>query len=402
MNKNPITFVTPWYGYFSGGAEVAVRSLAEQLVKRKFTVQVLTTCCASPFDNWWQNTLPSGMEYINGVEVRRFLVNTQGEELYHEANYRTINGIEAEEKYQRQFVKYSINSQALIDYANHNTQGHVVIAIPYLYGLTYSLIQELKGNSGIIPCLHDEHQTSWITTAEIFAKSQRFFFLTEEEKTLAIENFASTVGRKLVESPVIGVGVELTDNINQIFKTKGRQETKYINYKYHLPDNFFVYVGRKDIGKNVLLLIDYFRNYRANGGNASLVFLGGGDASLVPTEKGFIDLGFLPEEDKYLIISQAQGLINLSLNESFSLVLMEAWLCEIPVIVHQECEVTTGHCLKSKGGIPIVSSEEFQNALKVLSDKSKNNYLAKLGKRYVESNYSWDSVVDCFLRGAYK
>lgn len=402
MKNIPITFVTPWYGYFSGGAEVAVRSLAEELVKREFTVQVLTTCCPSPFDNWWRNVLPADVTYINGVTVRRFPVNTQGEELYHEANHQIINGMKIDEKYQLQFVKYSINSQPLIDYANTNTQGHMVIAIPYLYGLTYSLITTLKDRIGIIPCLHDEHQISWTTTAEMFMKSQYFFFLTPEEKTLAIKNFGCVVGRKLIESPVIGVGVELPHNIRQILRMKAQKARNSINDKYNLPDNFFVYVGRKDIGKNILLLINYFKDYRGNGGDASIVFLGGGDSNLVPTENGFIDLGFLPEEDKYLIISQAQGLINLSYNESFSLVLMEAWLCEIPVIVHQKSDVTNGHCLKSRGGISIASSQEFQNALTKLTNKSQNNNFASLGKHYVESNYSWDSVIDRFLRGTYQ
>jgi glycosyltransferase involved in cell wall biosynthesis len=118
----------------------------------------------------------------------------------------------------------------------------------------------------------------------------------------------------------------------------------------------------------------------------------------VPTEKGFIDLQFIPEEDKYLVISQALGLINLSQNESFSLVLMEAWLCETPVVVHQDCEVTAGHCQKSKGGIAISSKEEFNAALNTLNCPDTNKKLAILGKYYVHSNYSWTSVLEHFLR----
>ncbi|PMB27990.1 glycosyltransferase family 4 protein [Fischerella thermalis] len=402
MNYIPITFVTPWYGYFAGGAEVAARSLAEQLAKRGYDVQVLTTCCRSPFENWWQNTLPSGVEQLNGVTVRRFPVNNQGEDLYHEANHQIIHGIQIDEKYQRQFVNHSINSQALIDYACVNTEGHIVIGLPYIYGLTYSLVKALNGRASIMPCFHYEPQLQWITTAEMMALSQQILFLTEEEKTLAIQQFGQLVGRRLVESSVIGVGVELPTDIKKLLDKNDCNYSKDIKLKYQLPEKFFVYVGRKDIGKNILTLINYFQNYQASGGKASLVFLGGGDANLLPKRKGFIDLGFLPEEDKYLIISQAQGLINLSVNESFSLVLMEAWLCEIPVIVHRGCEVTTGHCLNSQGGIPISSSEEFQAALKVLSKEDTSKILARFGKRYVQSKYSWDSVIDRFLRSAYQ
>jgi glycosyltransferase involved in cell wall biosynthesis len=400
MSKIPITFVTPWYGDFAGGAEVAARTLAEQLSKRGFYVQVLTTCCRSPFDNWWHNTLPSTVEKLNGVTVRRFPVKRQGEELYHEVNYRIIHRMEIDEKFQRQFVENSINSEALVDYAKANTQGHLVIGMPYTQGLIYSLVQALEGRASIMPCFHDEPQFKWITTAEMLAQSSRIFFLTEEEKTLAIKYYGHSIGRRLVESIVIGVGVELPINIDNLLLNNS--SIKDIKLRYHLPDKFFVYVGRKDIGKNIVTLIDYFKKYLSNGGEATLVFLGGGDANLVPVEKGFLDLGFVPEADKYLIISQALGLINLSQNESFSLVLMEAWLCEIPVIVHQEGEVTTAHCRKSQGGITIFSNEEFEAALKVLTSQDIGKLMAKSGKRYVQSNYAWDGVLDRFLRGAYQ
>lgn len=400
MSNISITFVTPWYGNFAGGAEVAARTLAEQLSKRGFDVQVLTTCCRSPFDNWWQNTLPASVEKINGVIVRRFPVKQEGEHLYHEVNYRIIHNMEVDEKFQRQFIENSINSQALVDYAKANTDGHLVIGLPYTQGLIYSLIQSLEGRAGIMPCFHNEPQFKWSTTAEMLAGSRNIFFLTEEEKTLAIKYYGQTIGRKLVQSPVIGVGVELPIDIDTIQKTKSFL-LKDIKQLYNIPDNFFVYVGRKDIGKNVLTLIDYFKNYQSHGGDATLVFLGGGDVNLVPTNKGFLDLGFVPEEDKYLVISQALGLINLSQNESFSLVLMEAWLCEVPVIVHRNGEVTSAHCQKSHGGIAISSSEEFEAALEILSSGDKGKLFAKSGKRYVQSKYSWDYVINNFLRGAY-
>ncbi|MCC5646820.1 glycosyltransferase family 4 protein [Nostoc sp. CHAB 5824] len=399
MSNIQITFVTPWYDNFAGGAEVAVRTLAEQLSKRGFYVQVLTTCCPSPFDNWWQNKLPSGIEKINGVTVRRFPVKGDGEEIYHEINYRIIHKLEIDEKSQRQFVENSINSEELINYAKSNTQGHLVIGIPYTQGLIYSLIQSLEGRASIMPCFHDEPQFRWITTAEMLKWSRNIFFLTDEEKSLTIKYYGNSIGRKIIETIVIGVGVELPIDIDSLVSNSS--VLARIASHYNLPNKFFVYVGRKDIGKNILTLISFFKKYRANGGEANLVFLGGGDTKLVPLEEGFLDLGFVSEIDKYIIISQALGLINLSQNESFSLVLMEAWLCEVPVIVHEGGKVTTAHCRNSQGGISISSSEEFEAALKVLSIQDKGRLISRYGKRYVQRNYSWDCVIEHFLRGAY-
>lgn len=395
----PITFVIPWYGYFAGGAEVAARSLAEQLAKRGFAVQVLTTCCRSPFESWWQNTLPAGVETINGVTVRRFPVNQQGEELYHDVNYRIVHRMDIDETSQRQFVQHSINSKALVDYAEKHTEGHLVVAMPYTQGLTYSLIQALQGKACIIPCFHNEPQLEWVTTAEMLAWSRYIFFLSTEEKALTIQHYGHQIGRRLVESVVVGVGVEIPTEVEKSFADSYSTVREKIRQQYKLPDHFFVYVGRKDVGKNILLLIDYFKDYcRSEKGEVSLVFLGGGDASLVPQEEHFIDLGFLPEADKYSIIARSRGLINLSQNESFSLVLMEAWLCEIPVIVHQDCKVTAGHCFRSQGGISISSSETFTTALRTLCDEHTSRKLAKSGKRYVRSHYLWDYVIDRFLR----
>lgn len=400
MNHLPITFITPWYGHFAGGAEVAARSFCEQLARREYHVQVLTTCCRSAYDSWWFDTLPSGSQEVNGVIVHRFPVNPKDANLFHDVNYRLIHGMEVNEEQQRQFVRNSINSEYLVKYAKANTEGHLVIAMPYTQGLIYSVILALEGSASIMPCLHDEPQMRWKTTAEMFDKSKHIFFLTEEEKTVAIREHGHRIGRRLVESPVVGVGVEVLADIKRIMNIKASKEN--ILSKYELPEKFFIYMGRKDIGKNAVTLIRYFRDYRSNGGKASLLFLGGGDANLVPAEDGFIDLGFVPEEDKYLILSQALGLINLSENESFSLVIMEAWLCGVPVIVSALCEVTTAHCRKSSGGILVSSSEEFCVALNMLETQTLKERMGLSGKRYTQYNYSWDCVLDRLLRGAYR
>jgi glycosyltransferase involved in cell wall biosynthesis len=263
--------------------------------------------------------------------------------------------------------------------------------------LTYSLVQALEGRASVMPCLHDEPQLKWTTTAELLGKSRHVFFLTEEEKTLAIREFGRAVGRCMVESPVVGVGVELPSHIEKALE--GPTVSERIHARLQLPDNFFVYMGRKDVGKNILTLLRYFKDYRLNGGRAALLFVGGGDASLVPAEEGVFDFGVLSEEEKYFILSRALGLINLSENESFSLVIMEAWLCGVPVVVSESCEVTTAHCRRSNGGIPVSCSEEFQVALEMLENRATRAALASAGKRYICSNYSWDQVVNRLLWG---
>lgn len=398
MDALRFTFVTPWYGHFAGGAEVATRSLAEQLAQRGYDVEVLTTCCRVPFDNWWRNTLPAGVEELNGVAVRRFPVNTSGEDRYHEMNARVIHGQEMTASHQRQFVDHTINSAALVAYLRENCQDRIVVGLPFTQGLIDAACRALPGRFVLTPCLHDEPQAFWETTAEMFAAAGRHCFLSEEEKSLAIRIYGAKLGRRLVESTVVGVGCELPREAEDALDDA--EALAEVRERYNLPERYVVYVGRKDPGKNVGDVIRFVREHRAAGGREELLFLGGGDASLVPREPGFRDLGFLPERDKYLVMSQAVALVNLSVNESFSIVVMEAWLAGIPTIVSSRSPVTSAHCRRSGGGAAIGASEEFHAVLRIWEHESARKRMADSGRRYVERQYSWDAVVDRFLRGA--
>lgn len=393
-----IYFVTPWYGEFAGGAEAAVRSFAEQLVRRGWNVEVLTTCCRDPYASWWQDAVTPRVEQLNGVTVRRFPVNTEGERPFHVLSVKNNSQGLSDAAEQASFVHNSINSKALIDYANKHTVGKVVIALPYNQGLVHSLVTELEGRVCVMSCLHDEPQFYWSTTGEMLAASRRLLYLTEEEKSLAIRHYGVSTGRPLIESPVIGVGTELPDGIENLLADEAQVDTQI--ERLNLPSNYFVYLGRKDVGKNVPLLVQNFKAYRAQGGQAHLLFLGGGVGELVPSEMGIRDLGYLSESQKFSVLSRSRGLINLSENESFSLAIMEAWLCGVPVIVSANCEITTAHCLKSGGGVAVTSQTEFVSILRALESEPLRQALGAAGRRYARKHYSWDSVIDRLLRGA--
>ncbi len=393
-----VVFVTPWYGHFAGGAEAAARSFAEQLARRGWNVEVLTTCCRDPYSSWWQNTLPEGIEQLNGVTIRRFPVNADGEHIFHQLNSKNITTGLTDETEQLAFVNHSINSDALIEYATQHTAGQLVIALPYTQGLVYSLVQALAGHVCVMSCLHDEPQLYWSTTGNMLASSRRVFFLTEEEKSLAIRHYGVSAGRRLVESPVVGVGCELPDGIEQLLGDE--QQVDSLVEELDLPPHYFVYLGRKDVGKNVPQLVQNFRTYLAQGGRAHLLFLGGGMAELVPNDIGMRDLGYLPEDQKFAILSRSLGLINLSENESFSLAIMEAWLCNVPVVVSANCEITAAHCLKSGGGVAVTSQTEFVTMLRTLESDVLRRAMGTAGNYYTKQHYSWDSVIDRLLRGA--
>ena len=76
-----------------------------------------------------------------------------------------------------------------------------------------------------------------------------------------------------------------------------------------------------------------------------------------------LDLGFVSAQDKADAYAGALALCQPSLLESFSLVMMEAWLAGTPALVHGRCAVTRDHCLASNGGLFFEDYFEFVEAL---------------------------------------
>jgi len=112
-----------------------------------------------------------------------------------------------------------------------------------------------------------------------------------------------------------------------------------------------------------------------------------------------VSLGFLPVQEKYDAYAAALALCQPSLNESFSIVIMEAWAAGTPVLVHEGCVATRDHCVASRGGLYFASFSDFVGCLDFLLDHPEQaRRLAWNGCRYVELNYAWDRVIAKYLR----
>ena len=95
----------------------------------------------------------------------------------------------------------------------------------------------------------------------------------------------------------------------------------------------------------------------------------------------------------------ALALCQPSVNESFSRVIMESWLNEVPVLVHAGCAVTVGHCRRSGGGLWFRDFLEFSEAADLLAgDPELRRRLGEAGRRYVLAECSWDAVCARIVR----
>ena len=389
MFDKKIIIVTPWFGRFAGGAELLARGMAGELDKRGLSTAVFTTCSLSPYDSWWEDHYQPGVYDVAGIETRRFATNKS------RARYEAVIGklrratnlTAADEQ---DFFDYGINSSELVKALAEYADGdYEIIALPYFHGLTNSVINEYPGKVSLVPCFHDEPQFYWGTTEKILRHAKLIFFNSAEEKEMTIKEYGHRVGRRIVESVVTGVGVELPMSV--------ADETDILE---QLPERFFVYAGRKEVGKNVPLLCQWFASYIENSRrDTKLVFIGGGDNALIPASDQFVDLGFVSEAKKQHVIRHSLGVINLSENESFSIVIMEAWLLGVPVVVSAECAVTRDHVRKCNGGLFVASGAEFDLALEYLEDHEEaRNLLAAQGQHYVAREFSFDAVLARYLR----
>ena len=388
MFNKKIGIITPWFGRFAGGAELLARGMARELNKRGVSTSVFTTCSLSPYDSWWQDHYEMGVYDVEGIQTHRFATG-KVREPYDAVIRKLTRGQNLSAAEENDFFEYGINSndlvQAVADYVN---DSYELIALPYFHGLTHSVINHYPGKISLIPCFHDEPQFYWPATERLLANSKHIFFNSIEEKELTIKNYGRRVGRRVVESVVTGVGVELPPS-------NGHAEQKTLA----LPDRYFVYAGRKERGKNVHLLGEWFLEYAAkSAGNTKLVFIGGGDESLVPAGNRCLDLGFVSEEDKLEVLKRSLGVINLSENESFSIVIMEGWLCGVPSVVSAQCAVTRNHVSRCNGGLFVSNKDEFCEALKYLEDHdSVRQSMGMNGQQYLAREFSFDAVLARYL-----
>ena len=70
--------------------------------------------------------------------------------------------------------------------------------------------------------------------------------------------------------------------------------------------------------------------------------------------------GLVDEPVKWGLLRGAVALVSPSANESFSLVVLEAWVAGVPVVVNGRCAVTREHCERSGGGLWFDGYAQFE------------------------------------------
>ena len=145
-----------------------------------------------------------------------------------------------------------------------------------------------------------------------------------------------------------------------------KQEQDNIKEKYHLPDNFMLFVGDVNWNKNVLGLLSAFALVLQEKKNSHLVLIGGAFKKKELSETQKIEqcirdlhledhvtmTGFVSQEDLAVLYSLASCLVEPSFYEGFGLPVLEAMACGCPVVVADNSSLSeiAGPSLKMNAG----------------------------------------------------
>ena len=386
MTGVTLAFVVPWFGdEVRGGAEMQGWETARELSRRDCRVEILTTCSRSFLHRWDENHHTPGVSEREGITVRRFAVDRRDERRFAAANEALLSGAPASAALEEAFVRESINSSALYRFIEEQAGRYLFVFTPYLYGTTLSGAAVRPDRSLLVPCLHDEAYAYLGVTRRMLLGVRGSLFFTPEEAAVARRACgAEPPGR------VTGGGID----------TFLRGDAERFRAASGVRDPYLLYVGRLDRGKNTHVVMAYAREWaRRRGGAARLVLLGRGPLAIPPDEPAFVAAGVPDEQGKMDACAGALALCQPSVNESFSRVIMEAWINEVPVLVHAGCAVTVGHCRRSGGGLWFRDYLEFSEAADLLADDPELcRRLGAAGRRYVLSECSWDTVCARFVQ----
>ena len=392
----PVAIVTPWFGEdLKGGAEQLAWQVAHRLADRGHHIEVLTTCCRSFLDDWAKNHLSSKSNKKDGLTIRRFPVDGRDHTAFESVNRILLElqpagfkkGVSPVSKaYSKIFVQENIHSSKLLKYLAKNKEKYgAYIFLPYLYGPILIGLPLVADRAFLQPCLHDESYAYLPEVENIFRKAKGLLFNSQGEARLAQKLYGPSIINKSI---YIGAGVEI--NIGD------KERVSQIGAFNLVNQNYILYLGRRDKTKNTDFLTAAYKNYHKQFANTklNLVLAGPGNTSFDDQSKGVFDFGLVTEDEKSALIANCSVLCQPSQNESYSRVIMEAWLFGKPVVVHKECLATASTVQDARGGWIAGRESEWAETFRRLDSQKDLEAYGENGRRYAKEYADWDKVID--------
>ncbi len=381
-----ITIVSPWYGPdTAGGAETQARSLARALHAQGVPLRIWTSTGRDSFHPTATAHYPPGHSTLDGIPIWRFRPDQpdeRGVPRFFQRHRQFLPPLERFAPHELRLLGTLLSSDELYAAILAERAQSRFIFLPYPFPTTFWGAL-LAGKQGfLLPCLHDEPYARYSTYRYLFEQVQGVLANSPAEAALAQQLYNLPVERICMA----GEGIDL----------RPRGNGAALRQRYGLEDcRVLLYAGRREPSKNTPLLLAYVREYWARrGGQLRLLLLGKGDVAVPRALQPLVlDLGYTDEQTKHDAYAAADLFVQPSTMESFSIVLMEAWLQGTPALVHADCAVTADHVQRSAAGLTFADFGTFAAALDLLlPDSQLRHTLGERGRAFVLATCRWDEV----------
>jgi O-antigen biosynthesis protein len=372
-----LLWVVPRFGNTTvGGAERLVGELATHATPQGWSSEVATTCAVDHYT--WANELEPGTRTEDGMLVHRFEVGPRDGPRYEELHPSILSG-KAGYDDELEWLANSVWSPGLQEFIGKRSADYdLMLFAPYFFGTTVWGAQVAPERSALVPCLHDEPYARLTTIRRLLESVRGCVFNSEAE-----ERLASSIS-SVREAGVVGMGFDPPASPADGSFAEKRDLGQYL-----------LYAGRIEEGKRVHVAVEHaLRHARERTDAPRLVLIGSGTYEPPEEAEGIVvRAGLLDDEERRAAYAGALALVNPSHLESFSIVIMEAWLEGTPVLVADGSAVLREHVERSGGGLRFDSYESYRDAVdRLLDDAPLRHELGDRGREYVRDSYSWPSV----------
>jgi len=378
--QKKVAIVVQRYGLeINGGAEYHARLIAKHL-SRKHKIEVLTTCALDYVT--WSPFYPEGIDIIEGIAVRRFLVDRERDpKRFGDLQKIILNEehtILMEEEWMREQGPECSSMGEFI--AEHQSEFDLFIFFSFRYYTTFKLLPLVAHKAILVPTAEHDDIVYLRLFKQFFQLPAAIAYNSVEERDL-IWKIAQNHD---VMGLVVGVGSEIPAKADELA----------FREKYSIPSPYILYVGRLDENKGLPQLFDHFVRYSKDYPNNPVqLVLAGKTIVDIPDHPKMRYIGFVSDEDKFNGLAGAECLVIPSQFESLSMVTLEAWAMSKPVLANGRTEVLKGQCQRSQAGLWFTDYEQFSSALQLLT--SHNALRKKMGingRNYFIQHYSWSVI----------
>jgi len=376
-----IAIVVQRYGLeVQGGAELHARRVGEHLTKYHH-IEIITTTALDYLT--WKPYYKEGEDILHGITIHRFDV-VRPRNMF---TFDLLNKFVSHFPHPVFAERIWMNAQGpycpkLLNFIRESKDDYdLFIFLTYMYYPTFFGLPIVSERAVLIPTAHNDPILKFNIFRDFFKRPAGFIYNTIEEKEL-LENRFGTAEKPGI---VAGIGIDIPENLDTA--------AAYNEYPNLKDREYILYVGRISAPKGAFLLIDHFLRFRKETGRDIHLVIAGKKDLEAPKDPSIIMTGFVSEEVKFSLLKHTRILINPSRFESLSIILLESWLMETPVIVNGECRVLESQVKRSGGGLVFRNYESFKKGLcELLDEREKAHNIAMSGKRYAIDNYSWDII----------